>query len=324
MVLAAVWMAPARLSWRASHLPAKERIMRVFVTGATGFIGSAVVRELLDADHQVVGLARSDQAAAALTAAGAGVHRGSLADLDSLRSGAAASDGVIHTAYIHDFSATGDPVAAARADGAAIEAIGAALAGSGRPLVVATGLVHTPGHPATERDDAPDSPAYPRVSEPAALSFAGRGVRVSAVRLPPSVHGEGDHAFVPALIGIARAKGLAAYVADGSNRWAAVHRLDAAHLFRLALEAAPVGTRLHAVGDEGVPFRDMAEVIGRHLGLPVSSISADQAPDHFGTFAMFASADMPASSTLTQERFGWHPVHPGLIADLDKGHYFNG
>jgi nucleoside-diphosphate-sugar epimerase len=297
--------------------------MRVFVTGATGFIGSAVVRELLGAGHQVVGLARSDEAATSLTAAGADVHRGSLQDPDSLRSGAAASDGVIHTAYIHDFSETGDPAAAARTDGRAIETIGEALAGSDRPFVVAAGLVlATPGRRSTEEDDAPDNPEFPRVSEPVALSFAGRGVRVSVMRLPSSVHGEGDHGFVPALIGIARAKGVSAYVGDGSNRWPAVHRLDAASLFRLALEKAPVGARLHAVGDEGVPFRDIAEVIGRHLNMPVVSLSREEADGHFGLLGLFASIDRPASSTLTQQRSGWHPVHTGLIADLDEGHYF--
>jgi nucleoside-diphosphate-sugar epimerase len=296
--------------------------MRVFVTGATGFIGSAVVRELLSAGHEVVGLARSDEGAASLTAAGAGVHRGSLTDPGSLSGGAAAADGVVHTAYIHDFSPTGDPVAAAQVDGRAIEALGEALAGSGRPLVVASGLVVVPGRLATEEDDAPENPVHPRVSEPAALGFADRGVRVSVVRLAPSVHGEGDYAFIPAVIGIARGKGLSAYVGDGSNRWAAVHRLDAAHLFRLALEEAPAGTRLHAVGDEGVPFRDIANVIGQHLNLPVTGVSRDEAQAHFGSFANFVAADMPASSALTQKELGWHPVQPGLIADLDEGHYF--
>jgi nucleoside-diphosphate-sugar epimerase len=295
--------------------------MRVFVTGATGFIGSAVVRELIGAGHEVTGLARSDQAAEALTAAGAGVHRGSLQDPDSLRGGAAAADGVVHTAYIHDFTPTGDPVAA-RADGQAIEAMGEALAGSGRPLVVASGLVHTPGRPATETDDAPENPMHPRISEHTALPLAGQGVRVSVVRLPPSVHGEGDYAFVPAIVGIARARGRSAYVADGANRWAAVHRLDAATLFRLALESAPAGTRLHAVGDEGVPFRDIAGVIGRHLGLPVVSLPAEEAREHFGVFGGFAAIDVPASSVLTRKELGWEPVQPGLIADLDEGHYF--
>jgi nucleoside-diphosphate-sugar epimerase len=296
--------------------------MRVFVTGATGFIGSAVVRVLIDAGHQVTGLARSDQAAQAVRAAGAEVHRGSLDDVDSLRSGAAAAEGVIHTAYIHDFTPSGDPRAAAEKDGRAIEAIGEALAGSGRPLVVATGNLVTPGRVPTEDDAAAADAPYPRVSEPAALALADRSVRASVVRLPPSVHGEGDHAFVPALIAIARAKGLAAYVGDGSNRWAAVHRLDAAHLFRLGLEAAPAGTRLHAIGDEGVQFLDITEVIGRHLGLPVAAISPDEADEYFGVFATFASLDAPGSSQLTQQRFGWHPVQPGLLADLEEGHYF--
>ena len=297
--------------------------MRVSVTGATGFIGSAVVKELLDAGHHVIGLARSDKAAASLTAVGAAARRGSLADLDSLRGGAAAADGVVHTAYIHDFSPTGNPAAAAQTDGRAIEAIGTALAGTGKPLVVASGIVPVPGRASTEEDAAPENPHFPRVSEPTALALAGRGVRVSVVRLPPSVHGEGDHAFVPALIGIARAKGLAAYVDDGASRWSAVHRLDAARLFRLAMEAAPAGTRLNAVGEEGVPFRDIAEVIGRHLNVPVKSLSPGEAGEHFGTFAMFASYDATASSERTRSLLGWQPVQPGLIEDLDAGHYFS-
>jgi nucleoside-diphosphate-sugar epimerase len=296
--------------------------MRVFVTGATGFIGSAVVRELIDAGHQVTGLARSDQGAASVRAAGAEVRRGSLEDLESLRSGAAAAEGVIHTAYIHDFTPTGDPRAAAEKDGRAIEALGDALAGTGRPLVVATGNLVIPGRVPTEDDMAPHDAPHPRISEPVALGLADRGVRVSVVRLPPSVHGEGDHAFVPALIAIARANGVAAYVGDGSNRWAAVHRLDAAHLFRLGLETAPAGARLHAIGDEGVPFREITEVIGRHLGLPLRALSADEAVGHFGPFSMFASLDAPGSSALTRERFGWLPAQPGLIADLEEGHYF--
>jgi nucleoside-diphosphate-sugar epimerase len=297
--------------------------MRVFVTGATGFIGSVVVRDLLEAGHQVVGLARSDTGAASLTATGAEVLRGSLEDLDSLRSGAADSDGVVHTAYIHDFSDNNDAAAYARIDATAIETIGEALAGSDRPLVAAAGMpVPEPGHVTTEDDAAPENPPYPRVSEPVAMSLAGRGVRVSVVRLPPTVHGRGDHGFVPALIGIARAKGLAAYVEDGSNRWAAVHRLDAGRLFRLALEAAPAGTRLNAIGDESVPFREITEVIGKHLDLPVVSLSREEAQGHFGLFALFASIDIHASSELTQKQFGWHPGQPGLIADLDEGHYF--
>ena len=297
--------------------------MRVFVTGATGFIGSAVVRELLDAGHQVTGLARSAKAAESLAAAGAAAHRGSLTDLDSLRAGAAASDGVIHTAYIHDFSENNDAAAYARIDGQAIAVMGEALAGSGRPLVVAAGLpAPAPGRRTTEEDAAPDNPAYPRVSEGAALAFAARGVRAAVVRMPPTVHGEGDHGFVPALIGIARAKGSSAYIGDGANRWSAVHRLDAARLFRLAAESAPAGTRLNAVGDEGVPFREIAGVIGKHLDVPVTALSAADAAGHFGLFAVFASFDVPASSAVTRERFGWRPVHPGLVADLDEGHYF--
>jgi nucleoside-diphosphate-sugar epimerase len=294
--------------------------MRVFVTGATGFIGSAVVRELLDAGHEVTGLARSDEAAASLAAAGAAVHRGNLDDLDSLRAGAVASDGVIHTGYNHDFS---NIPGAAQTDRRAVETLGEALAGSGRPLVVAAGTALIgPGRVITEEDAAPDAGAHPRVSEQVALPFAGRGVRVSVVRLSPAVHGEGDHGFVPHLIGLAREKGISAYVGDGSNRWTGVHRLDAARLFRLALESAPAGTRLHGVEDEGVPFRDIAGVIGRHLGLPVTSVSGDEADAYFGWFTMFASIDVPASSALTRKWLGWHPEHPALIPDLDEGHYF--
>lgn len=298
--------------------------MRVFVTGATGFIGSAVVQELIAAGHDVVGLARSDKAAASLTAAGAAVHRGSLEDPGSLRSGAAASDGVIHTAF-NNVSENTDFAAAAQADLRAIEALGEALAGSGRPLVVTSGTgLLAPGRLGTEEDEPDPGSFNPRVpAERAALSLAGRGVRVSIARLPFSVHGEGDHGFVPALIGIARAKGISAYPADGSNRWPAVHRLDAARLFRLAVEAAPAGARLHGVGDEGVPFRDIAEVIGRHLNLPVTAVSREEAEGHFGWLAPFVLLDSPASSALTQKLLGWHPAQPGLIPDLDKGHYFN-
>jgi nucleoside-diphosphate-sugar epimerase len=274
--------------------------MRVFVTGASGFVGSAVVRELIGAGHQVVGLARSDQGAAAVTAAGAGVHRGDLSDLDGLRTAAAAADGVIHTAFIHDFS---NFEASVEVDRRAIEAIGDALAGSGRPFIVTSGTALVSGV-ATE-DSAPDS-AVPTSS------------RLAILRLPPTVHDEGDHGFVPALIDIARAQGVSAYRGDGTNRWAAVHRLDAAPLYRLALESAPAGSRLHAVGEEGIPFREIAEVIGRHLNVPVTSVESA----HFGWLDRFAVLDAAASSAKTQQLLDWHPTHPGLIADLEKGHYF--
>ena len=281
--------------------------MRVFVTGASGFIGSAVVPELIGAGHQVVGLARSEEAAASLAAAGADVHRGSLGDLESLRAGAAASDGVIHCAYIHDFS---DMPGAAAADRGAIEAFGAALAGSGRPLVITSGtLLVSPGRLATEEDAPTAGPdSHPRVaSEGLALALASRGVRPSVIRLPPSVHGDGDKGFVPALINIARAKGVSAYIGDGSNHWPAVHRLDAARLYRLALEKAAPGTRLHGVAEEGIPTREIAEVIGRHLDLPVVSKSAEEAAEHFGWIAYFLGVNGPASSALTRERLGWNP-----------------
>ena len=307
--------------------------MRVFVTGASGWIGSAVVPELIGAGHQVTGLARSDASAAALTAAGAEVHRGTLDDLDSLRSAAAASDGVIHLAFKHDIAFSGDFQGAADADRRAVETFGEALAGSDRPFVIASGTLGlAPGRVATERDGHGPDPAVaasgggPQTRLATAelvLSLASRGVRSSVVRLPPTVHGDGDNGFMAALVGIARDKGVSGYIGDGSNRWPAVHRLDAAHLFRLALEQAPAGSTLHAIADEGVPIRDVAEVIGRHLDLPVLAISAEDAGEHFGWLAGFLAADSPASSTLTRELLGWHPTHPGLIDDLDKGHYFH-
>jgi nucleoside-diphosphate-sugar epimerase len=298
--------------------------MRVFVTGATGFIGSAVVRELLEAGHEVIGLARSDKAAASLAAAGADVHRGDVNDLESLRMGATAADGVIHTAYNHDFAVS--RLDAAAADRRAVVAMGEALEGSDRPFVITSGTgVRAPGHIATEDSprDASSDPTGRAATEEVAVSFVDRGVRASVVRFPPSVHGRGDHGFVPILINIARTKGVSAYPGDGSNRWPAVHRLDAAHLFRLAVESAPAGARLHGVGDEGIPVRDIAEVIGCQLNVPVRSLSPDEVPDHFGFLGAFFSLDCPASSALTQRLLGWHPVQPGLMADLEQGHYFD-
>jgi nucleoside-diphosphate-sugar epimerase len=296
--------------------------MRVFVTGATGWIGSVVVRELLSAGHQVTGLARSDSSAAQVTAAGAEVVRGSLEDTDVLRAAAAEADGVIHTGYIHDFSPTGDPAAAAALDGRVIAAFGDALAGTGKPLVVASGLPVPPAGEISTEEVRSENPAHPRESEPAALAVAERGVRASVVRLPPSVHGEGDPWFIPIFINIARKTGISAYIGDGANVWPAVHRVDAARLFRLALEQAPAGTLLNAVADEGVPFREIAEVIARHLRVPAKSITPEDASDQFGTLAGFAAIDVRASSAITRQRFGWRPVEPGLIADLDQGHYF--
>jgi nucleoside-diphosphate-sugar epimerase len=296
--------------------------MRIFLTGATGFIGSAILPELINAGHQVVGLARSDASAKSLAAAGAQVHRGSIEDLDSLRSGASAADGVIHTAFNHDFSKWAENC---ENDRLAIEALGSALAGSNRPLVVTsgTGLVTRPdGRPAAE-DDAPTS-TVPRIkSEEAANAMAARGVHVSVVRLPPSVHGDGDHGFVPTLIRIAREKRAAAYVGEGSNRWPAVHRLDAAHLFRLVLEQGAAGARYHGVGEEGIPFRDIADVIARRLNVPVVSKTPEEAAEHFGWFSHFAALNSPASSTKTREQLGWRPTRVGLIADLERGSYFD-
>jgi nucleoside-diphosphate-sugar epimerase len=285
------------------------------------------LRRVAAAGHQVVGLARSDSSATALTAAGAEVRRGDLDDLDGLRGAATAADGVVHLAFKHEAMRSGDFPGAVAADLSAIEAIGAALEGSDKPFVSTSGtlmltLAGITGRPGTEQDVLE---AGPRIdAENTAVALAERRVRSSVVRLPPLVHSTLDHhGFGPTLIGIARETGLSGYVGDGSNRWPAVHTLDAARVYRLALEAAPAGSRLHAVADDGVPFRDIAEVIGRKLGLPSTSIAAEDANEHFSFLAAFVSLDNPTSSELTRQLLGWEPTHPGLIEDLDHGHYFD-
>ncbi len=307
--------------------------MRVFVTGASGWIGRGVVPELIAAGHQVTGLARSEAAAKALQDAGATVRPGSLDDLAALHDAAASSDGVIHLAFKHDIAFTGDFAGAAAADRAAIETFGQALAGTGKPFVIASGLLGlTPGRVATEHDglaatdgerEAPVSGPEQRLANAQyTLALAGRGVRSSIVRLPPTVHGEGDNGFIPTAIGFAREKGAAAYIGDGANRWPAVHRDDAAHLFRLAVESAPAGSALHAVGDQGVPIREVAEVFAAHLGVPAISVSPEQAGDYLGWLGGFWGIDSPASAQITRDLLGWQPTRPGLIADLEEGHYF--
>jgi nucleoside-diphosphate-sugar epimerase len=296
--------------------------MRVFVTGATGFVGSAVVRDLVQAGHSVLGLARSDSAAAALAAAGADAHRGSLEDLDSLTGAAAAADGVIHTGFIHDFSKFKENC---EIDERAIKALGATLAGSGRPLVVTSGTgLLSPGNLVTEDTVPPANSPVPRVSEQTALALVADGVAASVIRLPPSVHGDGDHGFVPLLIGMAREKGQSVYLGEGQNHWPAVHRLDTGPLYRLALEKAASGAVYHGIAEQGIAFREIAEVIGRRLGVPVVSKSKEDAAAHFGWFAHFAAIDNRASSEKTQAALGWRPTHPGLIADLDHPRYFGG
>ena len=304
--------------------------MRVFITGASGWIGSAVVPELLGAGHQVIGLARSDASAEALGAAGAQVRRG---DLDVLRDAAGAADGVIHLAFKHDIAFAGDFQGAADADRRAVETIGETLAGSDRPLVIASGTSGVaPGRMASERDGhaGPDpavaalggGPQTRLATAELALRLASRGVRSSVLRLPPTNHGDGDHGFVATLVAIAREQGVSGYIGDGANRWPAVHVLDSARLFGLALEQAPAGTTLHAVAEEGVPLRHVAEVIGRHLDLPPVSIAAQDAAEHFGWMGAFVGLDVPASSALTRELLGWQPTGPGLIEDIEEGHYF--
>src|ERR1700730_1388758 len=294
--------------------------MKIFVTGATGFIGSAIVRELIDAGHQVLGLARSDAGAKFLIAAGAQVHRGDLKDLESLRSGAAMSDGMIHTGFIHDFSNFAENC---EIDKRAIEALGSALQGSGRPLLVSSGLATVAEGRTPTEEDAPRPPshAYPRASEATAELLLKRGVRVSVVRLP-QVHNTIKQGLVTYAIAVAREKGVSAYVGDGLTRWAAVHVLDAARLYRLALEKQEAGARYHAVAEEGVLFRDIAEAIGRGLKVPIVSKSPEEAAAHFGWIGMLVGRDLIGSSVQTQQRLGWSPTGAGLITDLDRAHYF--
>ncbi len=294
--------------------------MRVFVTGAAGFIGRAVVPELLRAGHSVVGLARSDANAAVLEKAGAEVHRGSLEDIDSLKRGAAEADGVIHLAFIHDFAKFAEN---GQIDKRAIEAMGETLSGTNKPLVVTSGVAMlAPGRLGTEEDKAHNE-GSPRVSEHAAFAFVDKGVRAMAVRLPQVHGGEGKCGLIEYALNIGREKGVVAYVGDGANRWAAAHRLDVAPVYRLALEKGVAGASYHAVGEEGVAHRDIAEVLARHLNLKTQSIGPDQAGDYFGWLGMFAAIDCPASSALTQQWLGWKPTHSGLIADIGQPGYFS-
>ncbi len=295
--------------------------MKVFVTGATGFIGSAVVSELIGAGHHVTGLTRSDVGATALTAMGALPYRGSLEDLESLRKGAAAAEAVIHTGFDHDFS---NFAANCEKDRRAILALGDGLGKTNRPLLITSGLtLQAKGDIATEQDAAVSaSDAYPRVSEATAVALAANDVNVAVVRLPPSVHGRGDQGFVPTLIALAREQGASAYIGDGMNRWPAIHRLDAARVFRLALEHGASGGPYHAVAEEGVLFKDIATVVAQRLGLPLVSIAADEAESHFGWFAHFAAMDIPTSSARTRTQLGWEPEQPRIISDIDQENYF--
>lgn len=295
--------------------------MRVFVTGATGWVGSAIVNDLIAAGHRVLGLARTEKGAEALAASGAEVLRGSLQDLDSLKRGAERSDGVIHTAFNHDFSKFAENAADEQR---AIDAIGSVLEGSDRPLIVTSGVaLLAPGTIATEQSPPrPVSASFPRAPESAITALKARSLRTTVVRLPPSVHGHGDHGFVPRLIAIAREKGVAAYVGEGNNRWPAAHRLDVAPVYRLALERGAQDGPFHAVAEQGVRFREITEVIGRRLKLPVVSLTPEEAAAHFGWFGTFAAIDCPSSGERTQSLLGWKPQQPGLIADLDHPAYF--
>ena len=305
--------------------------MKIFVTGASGWIGSAVVPELLGAGHQVVGLARSESSAKKLQKAGAIVHRGDLDDPAGLAQAAAESDGVIHLAFQHESAFGGDFATAGAVDRRAVEAMGAALAGSDRPFVLASGMVGLAlGRPATENDGLVASPeirANPAGVRSAtallALSLRGLGVRSSVLRFPPTVHGDGDNGFMAIFVGVARQSGVAGYVGDGTNRWPAVHVSDAARLARLAVEAAPAGSVLHAAGEQGVPFMRIAEVMGRGLGLPTRSVDPANAFEHFGFLGLFAGLDSPASATITRELLGWEPTGPSLLEDLEKDYYYH-
>ncbi len=298
----------------------KITIMKVFVTGASGFVGTAVVQELVKAGHHVLGLARSEASAAKVKAAGAEVHYGDLEDTESLREGASRADGVIHCGFIHDFTRFAEVCAV---DERAIETLAGVLAGSYRPLIVTSGTaLVSPGKIAAEDMPSPFNPAWPRASERAAEAAVAKGVRAAILRLPPSVHGEGDtHGFIPMLVNIAREKGFSAYIGEGRNRWNAGHRLDAALLYRLALEQATPGARFHANTEEGIAVKSIAEAIGAQLNLPVRSVTAEEAAGHFGWFAQMAAIDCPSSSKWTQEHLGWHPVHPFLLTDIENGVY---
>jgi nucleoside-diphosphate-sugar epimerase len=298
----------------------KKSTMRVFVTGATGFIGTAIVQELIGAGHHVLGLARSDASAQKLIDAGAEVHRGDLEDLDSLRSGAASADGVIHAGFIHDFTRFPE---VCEVDKIAIQTIGEVLVGSNRPFVVTSGTaLVSPGKMAFEDVIQPFNPAWPRASEQAAEAIAALGVPASVIRLSPSVHGGADkHGFIPILVNLAREKGISAYVGEGLNRWNAVHQLDAAHLFRLALENAAPNARFHASAEEAITVKTIAEAIGKQLNIPVVSVDPEAAAEHFGWFSHMAAIDCPASSSWTQQQLNWQPTHSTLLADIENGVY---